>query len=293
MIWNTKMAKVLVAILTNGKPEKLVRCLQSVNSNSSPHERIVVINTQDGDYLSQATQLSFDHGFPVKVTESNGTPGFGKNSVLKTFLETDADYLLQIDGDDYISDNCVARLHEEIENNEFDIACLTNGYALTSGGNQIPISQIESLPKILRLGSRWDKEELDFYYRYKEFIRSQTLNGEPFNRYLLISREAAKVKFNESLDIAEDLLHFLQVKRFMKVHEVSSDKDDFLYMYDFSEDGQVMNSIKDKSMLKNIRAMMLEYNTMKMEQPQQQNLPTEEELKEIKKQQQDPRHNQE
>ena len=51
---------------------------------------------------------------------------------------------------------------------------------------------------------------------------------------------------------------------------------------------------KDKSMLKNIRAMMLEYNTMKMEQPQQQqNLPTEEELKEIKKQQQDPRHNQE
>ncbi len=288
------MAKVLVAILTNGKPEKLVRCLQSVNSNSSPHERIVVINTQDGYYLSQATQLSFDHGFPVKVTESNGTPGFGKNSVLKTFLETDADYLLQIDGDDYISDTCVARLHEEIENNKFDIACLTNGYALTSGGNQIPISQIESLPKILRLGSRWDKEELDFYYRYKEFIRSQTLNGEPFNRYLLISREAAKVKFNESLDIAEDLLHFLQVKRFMKVHEVSSDKDDFLYMYDFSEDGQVMNSIKDKSMLKNIRAMMLEYNTMKMKQPQQQqNLPTEEELKEIKKQQQDPRHNQE
>jgi len=55
-----------------------------------------------------------------------------------------------------------------------------------------------------------------------------------------------------------------------------------------------MNSIKDKRMLKNIRAMMLEYNTMKMKQPQQQqNLPTEEELKEIKKQQQDPRHNQE
>jgi len=138
-----------------------------------------------------------------------------------------------------------------------------------------------------------DDKFLDDDYRYKEFIRSQTLNGEPFNRYLLISREAAKVKFNESLDIAEDLLHFLQVKRFMKIHEVSSDKDDFLYMYDFSEDGQVMNSIKDKSMLKNIRAMMLEYNTMKMEQPQQQNLPTEEELKEIKKQQQDPRHNQE
>ena len=264
-----------------------------MNSNSSPHERIVVINTQDSDYLSQATQLSFDHGFPVKITESNGTPGFGKNSVLKTFLETDADYLLQIDGDDYISDTCVARLHEEIENNEFDVACLTNGYALSPTGKQITLEQIESLPKILRLGSKWDKEELDFYYRYKEFIRSQTLNGEPFNRYLLISREAAKVKFNESLDIAEDLLHFLQVKRFMKVHEVSSDKDDFLYMYDFSEDGQVMNSIKDKSMLKNIRAMMLEYNTMKMEQPQQQNLPTEEELKEIKKQQQDPRHNQE
>ena len=109
------MTKLLVAVLTSGKPEKLARCLKSVNSNSSPHERIVIINTTDNEYISQATQISFDHGFPVRVTESNGTPGRGKNSVLEHFLSTDADWLMQIDGDDYISDGCISRLHYEIE----------------------------------------------------------------------------------------------------------------------------------------------------------------------------------
>lgn len=253
------MAKVLVAILTNGKPEKLERCLKSVNSNSSPHERIVVINTTDIDFSSLATQISFDNGFPVTKTKSNGTPGKGKNSVLRYFLASDADYLLQIDGDDYISETCIARLHEEIENTEFDIACLTNGYAISSSGKKITLSDIETLPKIMRHGLTWEKEDLDYYFKYKEFIRSQTFNGEPFNRYLLYSRAAAKYKFNESLDIAEDLLHFLQVKKLLKVHEISSTDEDFLYMYDFSDDGQVMGSIKNNKMLDNIKTMMIEY----------------------------------
>ena len=252
------MAKVLVAILTAGKPEKLKRCLQSVKSNSSPHERVVVVNTQDDEYFSLACQISFDHGFDVVRSESNGTPGKGKNSVLRYFLTTDADYLFQIDGDDYISESCISRLNEEIESNEFDIACLTNGRALSASKKQITLFEIQTLPKVARLGSRWPEEDLIYLAEYEEFVRSRTINGEPFNRYLLLSRAAAKHKFNENIDIAEDLLHFLQAKQHFHIHEISSTAEDFLYMYDFSGDGQVMASITNKTMVKNLKKMMRE-----------------------------------
>jgi hypothetical protein len=45
----------------------------------------------------------------------------------------------------------------------------------------------------------------------------------------------------------------------LKVHEISSNDEDFLYMYDFSDDGQVMESIKTNKMLDNIKTMMIEY----------------------------------
>lgn len=253
------MTKLLVAVLTSGKPEKLARCLKSVNSNSSPHERIVVINTTDNDYISQATQISFDHGFPVRVTESNGTPGRGKNSVLEHFLSTDADWLMQIDGDDYISDGCISRLHYEIEQNEFDIGCLVGGHAIRPSGKIIALNQIELLPKVIRHASKWSEEEQRYYISYKNFIQSKTFNGEAFNRMILYNRNAAKHRYNESLDIAEDLLYFLQSQKMFRIHEIDTKVEDFIYMYDFTDDGAVMQSLSEKTMISNIKAMMAEY----------------------------------
>jgi glycosyltransferase involved in cell wall biosynthesis len=256
------MAKVLVAILTNGKPEKLKRCLESVNSNLSPHERIVVINTTDADYSSLATQISFDHRFPVIKTKSNGTPGMGKNSVLRYFLATDADYLLQIDGDDYISETCIARLHEEIENNEFDVACLTKGYALSPVNRKIAIDEIQSLPKIIKYAMGWGAENIQYFLDNKEFVRSKTIDGGSFNRVVLFGREAArKYKFNDKMNVAEDLLFYLQVERdeAFNIHEISASEEDFLYMYDFCNDGAVMSSMKDGTMVSNVKMMMDDY----------------------------------
>jgi len=253
------MTKLLVAVLTSGKPEKLARCLKSVNSNSSPHERIVVINTTDTDYISQACQIAFDHGFPVRVTESNGTPGRGKNSVLEHFLGTDADWLMQIDGDDYISDGCISRLHYEIENNKFDIGCLVGGHAIRPSGKIIPLNQIELLPKVIRHASQWTEDEQLYYISYRNFIQSKTFNGEPFNRMILYNRVAAKHRYSESLDIAEDLLYFLQSKKLFRVHEIDTKVEDFIYMYDFTDDGAVMKSLSEKTMISNLKAMMAEY----------------------------------
>ena len=55
------MTKILVAILTSGKPEKLERCIQSVKSNSSPHEQVVICNTFDENYVSLVSQICYDN----------------------------------------------------------------------------------------------------------------------------------------------------------------------------------------------------------------------------------------
>ena len=254
------MTKLLVAVLTSGKPEKLARCLKSVNSNSSPHERIVVINTTDNDYTSQATQIAFEHGFPVRVTESNGTPGRGKNSVLEHFLSTDADWLMQIDGDDYISDGCLSRIHYEIENNDFDIGCLVGGHAVRPSGKIIKLNEVELLPKVIRHAMKWTKEEQEYYISYKNFIRSKTFNEEAFNRMIVYNRHAAKHRYNERLDIAEDLLYFLQARKIFSIREINTTVEDFIYMYDFTDDGAVMESLANKTMISNIKAMMAEYS---------------------------------
>lgn len=228
------MTKLLVAVLTSGKPEKLARCLQSVNSNSSPHERIVVINTTDPDYTSQATRIAFDHGFPVRVTESNGTPGRGKNSVIEHFMGTDADWLMQVDGDDYITDGAIARLYYEIEQNEFDAACLINNKALAPSGEVIDACDIPMQPSVAKKFLRYaTQKDIDLFVRAQDIGRKHSFDGKGLNRLLLINKDVArKVRFNEHIRVTEDFLFLQEVKRKFKVQPVDTYAD-CIYIYDY------------------------------------------------------------
>ena len=64
----------------------------------------VIINTKDKDVEKDLVELVEDCELEYTVTESDGTPATGKNSLLKVFLESDNDYAVGIDGDDYITD---------------------------------------------------------------------------------------------------------------------------------------------------------------------------------------------
>ena len=254
------MTKILVAILTSGKPEKLGRCIQSVTNNSSLFERIVICNSNDENFINLASQISYDNNINFRTSVSNGTPGKGKNSVLDYFLTTDCDWLFQIDGDDYISEGCIARLYDEINSNDFDLGCLTNGYAVRPSGTIIALSQVDLLPKVMRHFLKYSEEERNYYINHKSFVQSKTFNGEPINRNILYNRNAASHRYNEELSVSEDVLFFLQSKEIFKIHEISASEDDFLYMYDFTDDGAVMTSIKNKTLIQNIELMMTEYN---------------------------------
>lgn len=61
----------------------------------------------DGDenaqYLVDAEAWCISEGVEYYITDSDGTPSTGKNSVLALFLESDNDYMVLVDGDDFIT----------------------------------------------------------------------------------------------------------------------------------------------------------------------------------------------
>lgn len=66
-------------------------------------ETVVVINSLDPDYGAVASKWCEERGYEHHITESDGTPATGKNSVIKLFLESGEDYMVAVDGDDVLT----------------------------------------------------------------------------------------------------------------------------------------------------------------------------------------------
>lgn len=82
---------------------KSMNCLVRQFDTFKPNEVVVVINTLDEEFKKEAVRLCSKNNIEHYVTESDGTPGTGKNSVIKLFLESDNEYMVHIDGDDFMT----------------------------------------------------------------------------------------------------------------------------------------------------------------------------------------------
>lgn len=67
-------------------------------------DQVVVINSLDNDFVDQASTYCQENSIEYHITESDGTPATGKNSVMRVFLESDNEYMVQVDGDDEITE---------------------------------------------------------------------------------------------------------------------------------------------------------------------------------------------
>lgn len=100
----TTKYKIFLCLLTNHNINKLKRLVKSVENiipdNLIEIDPVIVVNTLDDDYYNQIKDENFS--FRVERTESNGKPGMGKNSCRELFLKSDANFLSQVDGDDWL-----------------------------------------------------------------------------------------------------------------------------------------------------------------------------------------------
>ena len=107
----------MTTLLTSNDVPKLSRLIESVqgviNISTIEWEVVIVVNSIHDGYYEEV--LGLDQPFRVVNTESNGKPGKGKNACLDVFLESDNDYVSQIDGDDFLYPSYLQSLYNHIK----------------------------------------------------------------------------------------------------------------------------------------------------------------------------------
>ena len=108
--------KILLCLLNHHRIDKLKRLVKSVEGLYSDPlieiEPVIVVNTLNEEHWEAVVNENFP--FKVVRTESNGKPGKGKNSCRKLFLDSDADFVSQLDGDDWLYPTFIKSMAQHI-----------------------------------------------------------------------------------------------------------------------------------------------------------------------------------
>lgn len=236
--------KTLVAILTSDKLDKLTRCIQSAANQTDTENIVVIINTQDPEYAKHAVQLTESCNIKSVITESNGKPGKGKNSLISYFLSTDFTHVIPVDGDDYLLPRAVDIIEYVAETKQADVIGLIDGIAVLNDVYMSAEDWFYTDAYHSRMSESIEKQSFRKFNVHMEKIRRvSTEYGNFFNRLVLVSRVAAdKIHYEEDMGGAEDVRQSLLLKLAHRNNLLSyvllSSQN--VYMYDVSEPGVVL-----------------------------------------------------
>jgi len=96
--------KVLLSPLVSEDLPRSVRAIKSCfiqQHHNLEFDVHVVINSQDNDFIIEIEKYCGDNKIQYTISESDGTPSTGKNSVFDVFKNSDCTHLSQLDGDDF------------------------------------------------------------------------------------------------------------------------------------------------------------------------------------------------
>lgn len=191
----------------------------------------IVINTQDRENERDIVHLCELFDVRYHITKSNGTPARGKNELLKIFLNSDNEYMVQIDGDDFLTPHGVW-LYQHVANlkNPPDAICLKNQVALCIMGKMFSDDQKKGLKKFFTKPERnLDYETMeesllkkhDVEYVEKVLNAHRSYYGEQQQyaedddahcRVTFFSKKAAQYCFPENFVVGEDTLQYYDLK---------------------------------------------------------------------------------
>jgi len=204
--------KLFLALLTHHKLDRLKRLVKTVELQY-PEESIeltpvIVVNTLNDDYYQEVLDANLP--FEVVRTESNGKPGKGKNSCMELFLQSDCDFMTQIDGDDFLYPTFLRSIANHV-NHYPDIDVL----------GRIPLDYVSKtkselgytfMPDEDTHAAVWGVSLCNFGERYPS--RGNWLNpGNPIFcvRFMLHSRRSAEIRMHEDIGNGEDHLYGIQL----------------------------------------------------------------------------------
>jgi hypothetical protein len=249
-------------ILTSTDYDALVRHFNPVYSNIQFEDAVVIINTLDTEYSDRAEDFCKENEIEYYITESNGTPAKGKNSLLDIFMKSNNDYCVMIDGDDFLTPHGVW-MYKNLETLKDvpDAVCLINQKSFRRVGGTLYSLQPFTVNYAKLLNSNYYKmfrteynlsEEKSKYFEslhYKFYRQHQkySQDSEVHCRVTWMSKKAAEFKFNESIVVGEDTLQMFELKNQAVLGNLdvrTTDETPATYVYDERTAGTVMKVSK-------------------------------------------------
>jgi glycosyltransferase involved in cell wall biosynthesis len=198
--------KLMTTLLTSNDIPKLARLVKSaqqvIKIEPIEWEVVIVVNSIHEGYYEDVCALNLP--FRVVNTESNGKPGRGKNACLDVFLESDCDFVSQIDGDDFLYPSYLQSLWNHYKH-----------YPCIDVLGVVPCDSICSWELVS--GHYWQVNETYFASVWGTSMCAPHENLGPQESHLFIderpvsvdfimlqSRKSAQIKMNEDIGNGED-----------------------------------------------------------------------------------------
>lgn len=223
------------------------------------NELVIVINTLDKSFEKEAVTYCIENNIEHYVTFSDGTATTGKNSLFKIFEESDNDYMVQIDGDDFITEHGYF-VYSEIAKLESppDVVGIEYMYGLTPSveyyaslsleefrNRKLPVADIDKIPSMgircfyrPNYASKKAKDELCDTW---QALSSKYISPhETHIRITFLSKKAVKGRKWPELKVGEDTVFYLENKNLFMEGELSLvhlSEELPTYVYDTRVDG--------------------------------------------------------
>lgn len=207
----------LVTILTTNNLEMTKLSYESVINQKEcmlKYNVIIVVNSKNDKYVEDVKEEFKDSNVEIISTSSNGKPGKGHNSVINLFFDRkEYDYLIPIDGDDFLYPYALNRINIYLEYFP-DILILPYNDILLfnwpcNGALHIDINSKCYLcfnDYIKNIYNNWHTEKIS------PFVNNINKCNTP-GRLLLLSRKGLNIniKYDENLKWYDDFIVFLQI----------------------------------------------------------------------------------
>lgn len=245
------MAKLKYYVLCSSNIFTTKRHLETI-----PKEDIVYVfnsnvnceihHERNSQYLVDAEAWAISEEVEYHVTDSDGTPSTGKNSVLDIFQASDNDYMVLVDGDDFITPHGIWLYNEIAQSDsppdvialEYQLGLIGNGFqkSLFQYGELDPSHKPSyALRSFMQCKRWWERQiagtgvQIDnlhpdgpaysialnaAQHRIYSFAYNYINNWEPHLRITFYSKRAttSEFRFDPELIIGEDTMQYLNLK---------------------------------------------------------------------------------
>lgn len=213
-------AHILITLLTSNGLKYLkesVKCILNQKQTSFQYSLIIVVNTLNDEYYNTVVKT-----FPqIKIirTESNGKPGKGHNSLIKIFKDNPQyNYLIPIDGDDFLYPYAISRIERYISNYNIDVLFLMYSDHLTYSLNCPNVPHVEIENKAFLVWNYNHITDKQWYIDkgpnpFENNINKMNTPG----RLMLLSRKMIpyNIYYQEECSLYDDYYPFMQIFEYM------------------------------------------------------------------------------